>query len=101
MKASELYQAFHGTNPKVRKVRYVPPKEPLVAIGIVSEISYRPYGSSRRKGQIYQHAMGDTGTKKLGPNSILCTDSRGKNFYIIKLDSGKKFPLFSERGIIG
>ena len=98
MKASELYQAFHGANPKVRRVRYVPPKEPLVAIGYITDITYLPYGSSKRKGTAYQHLWGDTGSKVLREKPILAVSQDGRNFYILRNRSSARF---SERGIIG
>ena len=101
MKASDLYSAFHGSNPKARKVTYEAPVGNLVAIGKLAEIVYIPYGSSRRKGVAYSHKSGDLGYKVLKTNLLLVTDSLGKNFYLIKENTRSKWPVFSDRGILG
>jgi len=101
VKSSELYRAFHDSTPKARKVSYEPPVAPLIAIGELLEISYIPYGSSRRKGTAYSHKSGDLGHKVLRTNLLLVTDSRGKNLYLIKKNPGSKWPRFSSQGILG
>ena|SRR3972149_8236428 len=101
MKPSELYRSFHGANPKTRKVSYEPPIGPLLAIGELESLVYIPYGSSHRKGTAYSHKSGDLGHKVLRTNLLLVTDSKGKNLYLVKKDPRSKWPVFSDRGILG
>ena len=100
MKDSELYSAFHGTNPRVRRVKYTPPVPPLIKIGRLVRIEYLPEAPSKRKGTRYSHELGDTGVRVLRSNCILCTDSRGRSLFIVK-DKGGSRPFFSDRGLIG
>jgi hypothetical protein len=51
-------------------------------------------------GTEFYHISGDTGEKTLKSNLILATDSKGKNLYLLR-DRKSKFPVFTERGIIG
>ena len=100
MKANNLYFAFHGANPKVRRVKYVAPKEPLIKIGRLVSLEYIPERPSRKAGTRFSHEMGDTGVRMLSSNCVLCTDKEGRNLYIIK-DKGGSRPKFESRGIIG
>lgn len=99
--AEKLYQDFHGNPPaETVKVYYEPPTQPLVKIGDLSEIKYRPTGPSSHVGTEFFHKSGDTGEQMLKTNLILCTDSKGKNIYLVK-KSKSKYPVFTNRGIIG
>ncbi len=96
-----LFQSFHGAPPaNLRQVQFVPPQGHLVKIGRLTEIRYTPEAPSQYEGTEFYHKSGDTGAKMLRSNCILCTDSTGKNLYIIKEKQGK-YPYFSSRGIIG
>ena len=97
-----LYEAFHGTKPTVRKIKYQPPnpKEPLIKVGRIRRIEYEPEPPSKLKNIRFYHEMGDTGSKVLESNVILATDKKGKNLYILR-DKKSKHPFFSSRGIIG
>jgi len=95
-----LYKSFHGSVPNVIKISYTPPKpgEKLVSIGMIEEIVYQPFGSSKRKNTIYSHKSGDTGANVLPGKMILATSQDGKRFYLLK---GSSKAVFSERGIVG
>jgi len=96
-----LYDAFHGSPPmRIRKVRYEPPKSPLIKIGKLVRVEYQPEHPSKRTGTRYYHEMGHTGTSILKSNLILATDQKGKNLYLLK-DKDTKYPYFSKLGIIG
>lgn len=100
--ASDLYESFHGMQPKVkRKINYTNPSGTLLKIGRIKRLDYVPEGSTTHKGTQFYHISGDTGERKLPSNLILATDPKGENFYLIKDDATKKEPFFSERGIIG
>ena len=96
-----LYEQFHGNPPaRIRKVQYEEPKGILMKIGRLVSLEYEPEPPSTHVGTRFAHEMGDTGTKVLKSNSILASDTKGKNLYILR-DKGKKRPYFSERGLIG
>ena len=100
---SSLYESFHGNPPKgVRKVFYNPPSsvEPLVKIGDLSEIRYRPTEPSQYSGTEFYHKSGDTGEQILKTNLILATDAKGENLYLVR-DKDIKRPFFNDMGIIG
>jgi hypothetical protein len=98
-KASKLYQDFHGIQPRPRMVRYEAPVEPLVAIGDLVNIEYKPRRGCRA-GTHFTHESGDTGTRILKTNLILAVDATGKNFFLLR-KNGSRYPVFTERGIIG
>jgi hypothetical protein len=99
--SSSLYESFHGMPPKTkRKVHYTNPKGTLIKIGRISEIKYKPEGSTKFLNTEFYHISGDTGEQKLKSNLLLCTDLDGKNIYLVK-DKPGKHPFFSERGVIG
>lgn len=94
------YKKFHGMkDAKVSYVDYEPPKQPLVNLGELISIEYRPMFESQSKGTAFYHKMGDTGKKLFKSNCILATD--GKNFFIIRKSKKINRPKFTERGIIG
>lgn len=94
------YKSFHGMkNVKTRMIDYEAPKGPLVNIGEITSIEYRPNFDSKVKGSTFYHAMGDTGKKLFKSNCILATD--GKNFFILRKQKNVKRPFFNEKGIIG
>ncbi len=95
-----LYESFHGNPPVTRKVNLPTPEkgDHLVAIGKLVSVVYEPFGSSRLKGHLYEHKLGDLGGKTLKEKPILATDSAGKNLYIVP---DKARPKFTSRGIIG
>ena len=100
MKHVNDYKEFHGMkNAVVTSVEYEPPKQPLVNLGELVSIEYRPNFKSKSKGTVFGHIMGDTGKKLFKSNCILATD--GKNFFIIRKNGKSKRPFFSEKGIIG
>ena len=97
-----LYESFHGTHPKgTRKVFYNPPKGKLVKIGRLSEIKYRPEYPSKFEGTEFYHKAGDLGYKVIKSNAILCTNKEGTQLYIVREDKEVKYPIFSDRGILG
>lgn len=98
-KACKLYEGFHGITPRARQIRYDAPVEPLVAIGELVNLEYVPYRGAR-KGIRFTHESGDIGTKVLKTNLILAVDATGRNFFLLR-KNGSKYPLFSERGILG
>jgi hypothetical protein len=100
-KATDLYKDFHGANPKGRMVEYTSPVPPLIAIGELQDLVYTPYGSSMRKGTAFSHKSGDIGHKVLKTNLLLCTDSTGRNLFLVKKNPKGRYPVFSSRGILG
>ena len=94
------YKQFHGMkNAKVTSIEYEPPKQPLVNLGELVSLEYRPNFKSRSKGTVFSHIMGDDGKKLFKTNVILATD--GKNFFIIRKSKKVKRPFFNSQGIIG
>lgn len=99
---NELYESFHGNPPmRVSRMHYEPPKGTLVKLGTLAELHYRPEFPSQHKGTEFYHTAGDTGEKVLKSNLILATDQKGKNLYLLKIDSKSRYPFVSSRGIIG
>jgi len=97
-----LYEDFHGARPiRERMVDLPEPKGKLIKIGKLVRLEYEPDYPSQYQGTRFYHNSGDTGTKKLKTNLILCTDEEGKNLFLIKANPKAKHPYFSERGIIG
>ena len=98
-----LYEQFHGV-PSVRNVPvyYDPPKkgEKLIKIGRLVQIDYVPERGQHQGTQFY-HKSGDLGHKKIKSNAILCTNQAGTQLYLVREDKNVKFPVFSERGILG
>ena len=93
------YKKFHDMkNVKTSRVAYEPPKGPLVNLGEITSIEYRPNFTSKQRDNVFYHQMGDTGKKLFKSNCILATD--GKNFFILKKKNIKR-PFFNEKGIIG
>ena len=93
-----LYQSFHGNPPgRIRKVKFAMPRGRLVKIGRLLSLDYAPENPSRHQGVRYTHRFGDTGEGMLPEKPILCTDSKGRNLFILK-DGAQTH--FSERGII-
>jgi len=98
---SNLYESFHGVAPiRKKKGYYEPPPSELIVIGELSQINYRPVRGQHSNTEFY-HQSGDTGTAKLNTNLILCTDKQGKNLYLVKKNKNSKYPIFTDRGIIG
>lgn len=100
---SKLFEAFHGVQPQSAKtVFYEAPdkSKPLLKIGDISQLNYRPTGPSLKKGTEFYHKSGDTGNRMLKTNLILATDQKGKNLYLLK-KSRSKYPVFTSRGVIG
>lgn len=101
---ADLYEAFHEKpSQKTRKVNFHAPApgEKIIALGKLSTINYVPYGSSGHKGIEFTHAAGDVGSKKISSNTILAASADGKQLYLIKENPGSKYPVFTNRGIIG
>ena len=100
---STLYENFHNAKPKgIRKVFYEPPPkgQPLVKLGILTRLDYRPEAPSKKANVEFYHYSGDTGATERKSNLILCTDKQGRNIYLVK-DKDSKFPYVNERGVIG
>jgi hypothetical protein len=99
---NELYRSFHGYNPtRRRKVTLPEPEGGLVKLGRLTRLDYSPEGQTQHRSVTFFHKAGDTGDKKLRSNTILATDSKGKNLFLIKDDPKSRFPFVNERGIIG
>lgn len=97
-----LYESFHGVAPsKKTKVYYEPPAGELIQIGELTQINYRPRKPSLRNSNEFFHKSGDTGEKMLPTNLILATDKDGKNLYLVRKNKDSKYPVFTDRGIIG
>jgi len=100
---STLFRNFHGTDPvKTSKVLFEPPKsgEPILKIGRLSQINYVPESPSRKAGHEFYHKSGDLGHKTIKSNAILATNQQGTQLFIVR-EKDSKYPLFTERGIIG
>jgi len=101
-KSLAVYEDFHKAEPmNARKVMVDIPEGTLVKLGRLKSIVYEPEGSSKYNTVSFNHDFGDTGSRMLKSNSILCTGEDGKGLFIVKDDSKKKTPFFNERGIIG
>lgn len=98
---SSLYESFHGVAP-IRKVKgfYEPPPKELLTIGTLSQINYKPVRGQHSNTEFY-HKSGDDGKTIHPSNLILATDKQGKNLYLIRKNRNGKFPVFTDRGIIG
>lgn len=97
--SNRMYQGFHGNPPgRARKVSIPTPEGPCVAIGKAVRIEYEPYGNSQHKGTRFFHDFGDTGEKMIKERPILVSDRNGNIFFI---PESKKYPHFSDRGILG
>jgi len=99
--APSLYEAFHGNPPHTSRklaVRWPNAGEPMLAIGKLIEVRYKPYGSSKRSNTIFFHKLGDDGERVAPDKPILATTADGKGLFIL---SDKADPTFTERGIIG
>ena len=72
-------------------VRWPDSGETMVAIGRLTELRYKPYGSSNRSNTIFFHKLGDTGEKTLPDKPILATTADGKGLFILQ-DKAK--PVF-------
>jgi len=99
-----LYASFHGMAPQTQKTVYFePPKGPMIQIGVLENLVYKPDGATQHKNVRFEHQSGDTGSKKLASNIVVATDAEGKNIYLMKLDPDKREPYFDPggRGIIG
>jgi len=100
---SSLYESFHGASPKgLRPVYWEPPKKgrPVLKVGRIRVIEYEPESPSQHRNTRFYHEAGDTGTRKLRSNLILCTNPEGTQLYLVQ-DSVSGFPRMTERGIIG
>lgn len=98
---SKLYKEFHGNPPaRVRRVKLRVPKkgDRLVMLGRLIEIVYAPQYTSKLKGKVYIHKMGDTGTMVLKHKPILATGEDGRGLYILE---DKSSPKVTRRGIEG
>jgi len=95
-----LYESFHGVSPtRKTKVYYEPPPSELIAIGELKQLNYQPRVGKRNRTEYY-HRGGDLGDKTIKVNAVLATDKEGKYLYIVKRNKGK-YPIFTERGILG
>lgn len=75
-KALNIYKNFHGVEPRrARQVRIESPEGPLMKLGTLSEIRYRPDSPSQHKGTEFYHESGDTGDRVLKSNLILATEA--------------------------
>ena len=96
-----LYKGFHGVEPSRKtKVYYEPPPKELLQIGNITQINYRPRKPSKRNNEEYYHKAGDLGERTIKTNLILATDKEGHNLYLVKAKN-TKYPVFTDRGIIG
>ena len=101
-KAITLYREFHGSEPEIINLtidsRTI--ANPLIVIGKVIAVEYAPQRESTKKGQTYRHEWGDTGNRKLDTLHYFCTDSTGRQFYLVK-GKPSAYPIFNERGVVG
>ena len=98
---SNLYKSFHGVDPVRQKpVYYQPPPKQLISIGELSQINYKPT-RGQYVGTEFYHKSGDLGERTIKTNLILATDPEGKNLYLVRKNKDSKYPLFSNRGILG
>lgn len=97
-----LYEQFHGTKSKGQcPVYFEPPKGPLIKIGRITRIEYKPESPSKHTGTIFFHDAGDLGGRKIHGNAILATNQAGTQLYIVREDRNVKYPVFSPQGILG
>ena len=101
--AKKIYREFHGGEPEVTKIKVQSLDIPntLIVIGKVIAVEYEPTGGSSRKGEVYRHEWGDTGTRKLDTLHYFCTDTSRREFYLIKGEIEQSYPVFNERGVVG
>ncbi len=97
--ALQMYEKFHGTQPRRRRIVHEPelPRS-LAVIGRIIEIVYEPPSYSGKGGHEYSHAWGDTGSMMLPDKPLLAVSPDGKSLYIIR-DKSKFY--VDERGIVG
>lgn len=96
---NNMYAAFHQRQPTRSRMVSVPlPEGPLIAIGKTIRIEYEPYGKSRHVGTRFFHNFGDLGERMIKERPILVSDRKGNIFFV---PESKKYPHFSERGILG
>ena len=100
--AKQIYREFHGGEPEISELsmdsRTIP--NPLIVIGRLTAVEYEPIGGSKRKGDIYRHEWGDTGSRKLDTLTYLCTDESRRKFFLIE-GKDQSYPVFNSRGIVG
>ena len=97
----DLYKSFHGVPvSRKTKVYYEPPPREIIAIGDLRQINYQPRKGKHKSTEFY-HKSGDVGTAMLKTNLILATDKAGKHLYLVRKTRNSKYPVFTDRGIIG
>ena len=72
----------------------------LVVIGVAVAVEYEPLGGDK-KGKIFRHEWGDTGSRMLKKKPYLCVDPKNRKRFFLVHDEKGAYPHFSERGIVG
>ena len=92
---------FHGQDPTDAVTLSIDTTIPdeLVVIGACVAVEYEPLGGDK-KGKLYRHEWGDTGSRKLSKRPYLCVDPNNRHrFFLVHSEGG--FPVFTDRGIVG
>jgi hypothetical protein len=103
-KAEQVYATFHGVPPTKETKVDIPgwkgPKK-LIILGVIDRLDYSIITESERKGHHYTHEMGDIGDKFVDTKVYLCTDEHRHMLYGIPANPQGKYPVITERGIVG
>jgi hypothetical protein len=103
---AKVFKDFHGEDPQtIQKVRVQSRTMPevLVVLGkcVAVEYEVEENQSSTRKGKTFRHEFGDTGGRMVNTMVYLATDKGRKQFYLVNAKVNSKYPVFTDRGIVG
>ena len=71
-----------------------------MVIGVAVAVEYEPAGGGK-KGKIFRHEWGDTGSRMLKKRPYLCVDPNNRHRFFLIHDEKGSFPIFNSRGIVG
>lgn len=100
--AHDVFRMFHGVEPTeaVRVVMDTKIPRELVVLGRALAVEYQPL-TGRKEGKAYRHEFGDTGARRLDTVVYLCTDKSRKRYYLVPENPTGRYPVTTERGIVG
>ena len=100
----EAFHQFHGPGAvPTEEIRVWVPETPdeLRAVAEVESFVYlADTEDSSREGILYEHEVGDTGSRKVGTKIWVCNGSNGRGRHFVTQGS-EAYPVVNRRGVVG
>lgn len=99
-----MTKKFHGVSKPTQELRLemdteIPSK--LRKLGEVENLLYKPLEPSPKADAAWTHEAGDLGPGKADTRTLLCTRMDGSGLFFIVAERDGRYPVVTERGIVG